>query len=65
MVVVFLLPTAFLLPQYSWLNGDRCKPAAGKCHALPFDENFAPKPAVAAMLQVLQNATDDAMELEW
>jgi GH35 family endo-1,4-beta-xylanase len=31
--------------------------STGKCHPLPFDENFAPKPAVAALLQVLQNAT--------
>eukprot|EP00665_Eupelagonemidae_sp_cell47_P003649 gene3649-4401_t len=26
----------------------------GDCHPLPFDENYAPKPAAAAMLKVLQ-----------
>ena len=40
----------------SWLNGKRCPTMNGKdlCHPLPFDENYQPKPAVAAMLKVLQ-----------
>eukprot|EP00927_Polykrikos_kofoidii_P021827 TRINITY_DN20557_c1_g3_i1.p1 TRINITY_DN20557_c1_g3~~TRINITY_DN20557_c1_g3_i1.p1 ORF type:complete len:504 (-),score=61.99 TRINITY_DN20557_c1_g3_i1:47-1558(-) len=37
----------------SWLNGQRCKPTAGPCHALPFDEDYRPKGAVQAMLDVL------------
>lgn len=41
--------------RVSWLNGDRCTPTQGPCHALPFDTQYRPKPAVAAMLQVLQN----------
>ena len=41
--------------KVSWLNGDRCTPTQGPCHALPFDTQYRPKPAVAAMLQVLQS----------
>merc|ERR1711871_1064680 len=37
----------------TWLTGDRCK-GAQNCHPLPFDEKYAPKPAVAAMLTVLK-----------
>ena len=37
----------------TWLTGDRCK-GAQNCHPLPFDEHYAPKPAVAAMLAVLK-----------
>mgnify|MGYP001390352339 CR=1 FL=1 len=40
--------------KVSWLNGERCQPKAGPCHALPFDEKYQPKPAVASMLQVLE-----------
>jgi len=48
--------------KYSWLNGKRCKPFYfGPCHALPFDEKYQPKPAVASMLQVLQNDSSKTM----
>ena len=41
----------------SWLNGRRCKPM-GPCHPLPWDEHLKPKPALTAILQVLEtNAT--------
>ena len=40
--------------KVSWLNGERCKPVEGPCHALPFNEQYQPKPAVASMLQVLK-----------
>ena len=35
----------------TWLTGARCPTTS--CHPLPFDENYVPKPAVAAMLAVL------------
>ena len=39
--------------KVSWLNGKRCTPTEGPCHALPFDAQYRPKPAVGKMLQVL------------
>ena len=36
---------------FTWLTGARCPTSS--CHPLPFDENYVPKPAVAAMLAVL------------
>ena len=39
--------------RYTWLKGQRC-PGADSCHPLPFDENYAPKPAAARMLARLQ-----------
>ena len=43
--------------KYSWLNENRCPIGSGEhqCHALPYDENYAPKKAYDAMMSVLTN----------
>ena len=38
----------------TWLVGDRCPTT--KCHPLPFDEQYAVKPAARQILSVLQQA---------
>lgn len=39
--------------RYSWLNGERCEKKPGPCHALPYDENYRPKPAHDTIIKTL------------